>query len=384
MFLSRKHPYKSTKIKPLYLLIVLPLIFLTYSKTNAQNRSYTLNDFYQYDSELAYLTDSIFNTLSEQERVAQMIITSAGELGKSDEVVKTLVKEKRVGGVVYLKGSKTVHTKLVNTLNDITNQTNGIPLINSMDAEPSLFNGRIKGTQKMIKTIDIKDVKQCDSIVQVIDESLHAIGIHQNFAPVCDISPNNEAIKNRSFGSNQDTVITLSTQFIQTTQQDNIVATAKHFPGHGLVKGDTHKQSVYIDGELKELEIYKPLIKSGVISIMVAHITVKNNDRYHTSGLPASCSRVIVTDLLKNELNFKGIIVTDALNIMKAVTILEKAPLKASMAGCDFILMPIDEVQTAQWILDEMKVNSSYRKQVYQSVKKILRLKICLNLIPLN
>jgi beta-N-acetylhexosaminidase len=250
-----------------------------------------------------------------------------------------------------------------------------------MDAEPSLFNGRIKGTEKMIKTIDIKSTQQCDSVVKVIDKTLIEIGIHQNFAPVCDVSPNNEAIKSRSFGNNKDTVILLSNQFITTTQQDNIVATAKHFPGHGLVKGDTHKQSVYIDGELQELDIYKPLIANGVISIMVAHITVLNNENYNTNNLPSSCSRVIVTDLLKNELNFNGIIITDALNIMKAVTILDKAPLKASMAGCDMILMPIDELQTINWIEEEMKKNPAYKKQVYQSVKKILRLKICLNLL---
>ncbi|MBL4653223.1 MAG: beta-N-acetylglucosaminidase, partial [Flavobacteriales bacterium] len=119
----------------------------------------------------------------------------------------------------------------------------------------------------------------------------------------------------------------------------------------------------------------------GVISIMVAHITVRNNEKYNTNEIPSSCSKVIVTDLLKEELNFKGIIITDALNIMKAVTILDKAPLKASMAGCDMILMPIDELQTISWIEEEMKVNPAYKKQVYQSVKKIIRLKICLNLI---
>jgi beta-N-acetylhexosaminidase len=283
--------------------------------------------------------------------------------------------------VVYLKGTEADHQALIEALNLISAKNNSIPLINSMDAEPSLFNGRVMGTEKMINTIDIKSLEECDSVVKLIDSTLMELGIHQNFAPVCDLSPNNAAIKNRSFGSDRDTVIMLSKQFIESTQADNIVATAKHFPGHGLVKGDTHKQSVYIDGELQELDVYIPLIEAGVISIMVAHITVNNNEMYGTDGLPSTCSRTIVTDLLKKELGFKGIIITDALNIMKAVTILDKAPLKASMAGCDMILMPIDEVETSQWILDEMKVNPGYAKQVNQSVKKIIRLKICLGLI---
>lgn len=351
------------------------------SNAQAQSNKYSLEDFYQYDSELADKTDSIFNALTDRERIAQMIVTSAGKLGKPDHVVRELVEKNLIGGVVYLKGSKSSHKNLVDELNAISAKNNSIGLLNSMDAEPSLFNGRISGTEKMMNTIDIKTVEQCDSVVKVIDKTLIELGIHQNFAPVCDVSPNNEAIKNRSFGSNVDTIISLSNTFITSTQEDNIVATAKHFPGHGLVKGDTHKQSVYIDGALQELDVYKPLIENGVISIMVAHITVRNNEEYNTDELPASCSRVIVTDLLKEELDFKGIIITDALNIMKAVTILDKAPLKASMAGCDMILMPIDELQTIEWIEAEMKVNPAYKKQVYQSVKKILRLKICLGLV---
>lgn len=363
------------------LLCILSFSLAFTINSTAQNSDYSLADFYQYDSNLAFLTDSIFNGLTDEGRIAQMIVTSAGELGKPNQVVKELVENNKVGGVVFLKGSYNSHKKLIDELDSITKKNNFIPLLNSMDAEPSLFNGRIKGTEKMINTIDIKSQQECDSVVKIIDKTLMKIGIHQNFAPVCDISPNNEAIKNRSFGSNEDTVILLSNQFIESTQVDNIVATAKHFPGHGLVTGDTHKQSVYIDGELQELDIYKPLIEEGVISIMVAHITVRNNKKYETDGLPSSCSRTIVHDLLKEELDFKGIIITDALNIMKAVTILDKAPLKASMAGCDMILMPIDELQTIKWIEEEMKVNSAYKKQVYQSVKKILRLKICLNLL---
>ena len=346
-----------------------------------QEQEFSLADFYRYDSELDYKTDSVFDTLTEQGKVAQMIVTSAGELGKSAATVTDLVEKNLIGGVVYLKGTEEAHVSLINSLNEISKKNKTIPMINSIDAEPSLYNGRIKGTDKMMKTIDIQTMEECDSVVKVIDSKLNELGFHQNFAPVCDLSPNNEAIKNRSFGSDRDTVIAMSNQFITSTQADNIVATAKHFPGHGLVSGDTHKQSVYIDGELQELSVYEPIIANDVISIMIAHITIENNEKYQTDGLPSSCSRKIVTDLLKKEMAFKGIIITDALNIMKAVTILDKAPLKASMAGCDMILMPIDELETMNWILEEMKINAEYKKQVYQSVKKILRMKICLGLI---
>ncbi|SMG36275.1 beta-glucosidase [Marivirga sericea] len=363
--------------------VFLTTLFFLFSTFNlkAQGLKYSLADFYKYDADLAQLTDSIFNTLTERERIAQMVITSAGDLGKSDETVKDLVEKNLIGGVVYLKGKEEDHKSLIKDLKKISTHNGSIPLINSMDAEPSLFNGRILGTEKMVNTIDIKSLEQCDSVVKVINQKLRDVGIHHNYAPVVDLSPNNEAIKSRSFGSNRDSVVMLSNQFISSTQSDNIVATAKHFPGHGLVTGDTHKKSVYIDGPLQEVDVYRHLIEDGVISIMVSHITVINNEQFGTKGLPSSCSRTIVTDLLKNEMNFKGIVITDALNIMKAVTVLGKATLKASIAGCDMILMPIDELQTINWIEEEMKVNPVYKRQVYQSVLKILRLKICLNLI---
>ncbi|MDY8138737.1 glycoside hydrolase family 3 N-terminal domain-containing protein [Aquimarina sp. 2201CG5-10] len=364
------------------LLTSLLFSFLTtiQGQTNNVNQ-YTLDDFYKDNPQLDVKVDSIFNSLSTQQKVAQMIISCTGELGKPEATVKKLVENDMIGGVVFLKGSKKQHTETISALNTISNKNKTLPLLFSMDAEPSLLSGRIKGAQNVGKTIDIKTEVQSDSIVQIINQELKQIGVHHNYAPVLDISPNNEAIKSRSYGSNKDSVINLANRFIKHTQQGGIIATAKHFPGHGLVKGDTHKQSVYIDGPLQEVENYIPIIEDGVLSIMIAHITVQNNETFGTNGLPSSCSRRIITDLLKDGMCFEGIIISDALNIMKAVTILDNAPLLASKAGCDMILMPQDEEKTMTSILAEMKINPDYQKQVMESVKKILRLKICSNVI---
>ncbi|MGB1242552.1 MAG: glycoside hydrolase family 3 N-terminal domain-containing protein [Chitinophagales bacterium] len=340
-----------------------------------------MQNFYNYDPIIEAKVEEVFNSLNDRTRIAQMIVTSAGELGKSESVVLNLAKQNKIGGVVFLKGSKGSYKRTIDKLNNISNSQGQIPLLFSIDAEPSLFNGRMRGTASMMKTIDIKTVEQSDSVARVINKHLLEIGFRQNFAPVCDLSPENEAIKNRSFGTDKEQVIELSKQFIKTTQEQEIIATAKHFPGHGLVKGDTHKKSVYIDGELQELGVYPPLIDAGLLSIMMAHITIRNNPRYNTNGLPASCSRNIVTGLLKKELGFKGLIITDALNIMKAVTIIDNAPLLASKAGNDMLLMPINETKTINSILNEMEIDLFYKEQVYQSVKKIIRLKIFLGLI---
>lgn len=358
--------------------------FVFFLSFYGQSNKVSLQKFYDYDPIIEQHIDKVFHQLNDTTRVAQMIVTSAGELGKPELVVLNLAKDNKIGGIVFLKGTKENHKQMIDSLNFISKSQKQLPLIFSIDAEPSLFNGRLQGTNSIMNTIDIKTIGQSDSIAKIINKNLLEVGFHQNFAPVCDISPQNEAIKNRSFGNDKKEVIELSKQFIQTSQEQGIVATAKHFPGHGLVKGDTHKKSVYIDGKLQELDVYPPLIEVGVISIMMAHITITNNEKYNTKGLPASCSRNIVTGLLKEELGFKGIVITDALNIMKAVTIIDNAPLLASKAGNDMLLMPIDETETINAILNEMKNDPIYKEQVYQSVKKIIRLKISLGLTNLN
>ncbi|TYP76300.1 glycoside hydrolase family 3 N-terminal domain-containing protein [Aquimarina intermedia] len=363
------------------LLSTLFLFLTSIYFSHSQSTPYTLSDFYGNSTELEQKVLTIYNALSEEQRIAQMIITSAGELGKPEAVVNELAKKGAIGGVVFLKGTKANHTQHIQTLNKIAKANATPALLYSMDAEPSLLSSRIKGAKDVGKTVNIKTEAQSDQVVAAINEELNAIGVHHNYAPVLDVSTSNEAIKSRSYGSDKEQVIALANRFIQKTQDGGIIATAKHFPGHGLVSGDTHKQSVYIDGPLQEVANYEKIIADGVLSIMVAHITIKNNESYDTNGLPASCSRKIVTSLLKEEMGFKGIVISDALNIMKAVTILDNAPLLASKAGCDLILMPQDEEKTILAILNEVKKDPEYKAQVEASVKKILRLKVVAGLL---
>ena len=362
-------------------LLFILVLFSLGSVTAQQEQKFDLSDFYKYDAALEYTVDSIYDALSEHDRIAQMIVTSAGKLGKSNAVVQRLVNSHSIGGVVFLKGSKKDHKNLSAALQQTAREKGTLPLLMSMDAEPSLITGRIRGMQNVGQTIDIKTEKQSDSIVQIINRELKEIGVHHNYAPVVDISPDNVAIKDRSYGSDKEAVVRLSKRFIEASQNDGIIATAKHFPGHGLVKGDTHKQSVYIDGALLEKDNYPPLIEAGVLSVMIGHITVNNNDVYGTDGLPASCSPVIIKDLLQNEMGFKGIVISDALNIMKAVTILDNAPLQASRAGCDIILMPQDEEKVITDIRNEIQNDPVYARQIAQSIKKVLRLKVCAGLL---
>jgi beta-N-acetylhexosaminidase len=363
---------------------VLSLIFISCSrereKSEMERKPYSVQDFFTDNPELDSRVNAVFESLDNRERIGQMIVTSAGTHGKPRSVVEKLIKNKAIGGILLLGGEKGDLIALGRRFDSLGVASGALPFIYSSDAEPSLLNRKISGTQTVPKTVELLTVRKCDSVANIISNELRSMNIRHNFAPVLDMSPRNAAITNRTFGNDSATVVKLASAFARTTQSREIVATAKHFPGHGLVSGDTHNQLVSIDGALLEVPNYKPLIAQGVMSVMVGHIAVINNEKYQTDGLPASCSRVIVTDLLKNEMNFKGIVVTDAMN-MGALAPIDKASLKAVQAGCDMILMEPKELLLIDDIYELYQRDSEFKLRVDASVRKILRLKICLDLL---
>ncbi|NVK64220.1 MAG: glycoside hydrolase family 3 protein [Flavobacteriales bacterium] len=231
----------------------------------------------------------------------------------------------------------------------------------------------------MKKASEITSEEEVVEVTKSISNDLNEIGINYNFAPVTD-QAKNKTVGYRGFGTDPKNIIPYSNAFIQQTQAQNIIATAKHFPGHGLVSGDTHKSLQVINGELKEIKYYPPLIESGVLSIMVGHLAVQNNKKYNTNGLPSTISPVIIKDLLRDSLGFEGLVVTDAMG-MGGVVKIPNADVKAVAAGCDIILMPKDAEKAHQAILKEYQSNDSFKQTVDQSVKRIVRMKICLGLI---
>ena len=356
---------------------ILTVLFLFPSFLFSQQ--FNLDNFYEYHPNLQLKVDSVFNSLSDTTKVGQLVVPAVGRLGKADQHVIELCKKGKLGGVLLLNGSMESFSNYVKLFDSICEVNDLPPPIYSADAEPTLIKYKIKGSTPVPKTNAIVSIEQVDSVTQIISNDLIKIGITQNFAPVIDASPN-EVVSNRSFGLNMDTVISFSNKFIDVTQQNGIAATAKHFPGHGYVTGDTHKKLVYIDGQMKEVVNYVPIIDNKVISIMVAHIAIKNNADFSTEDLPATCSRKVVTNLLKDSLNFRGLVITDAMN-MGGVVNVPQCGLKAVQAGCDMILMPVNEEKDIDDILHEMILDHEFKAQVYSSVKKILRLKICLGLI---
>jgi len=340
---------------------------------------FKLTDFLTENAALDKEVEKVFATLDDTAIVAQLVMPAVGRLGQTEATIKSLIKQRLIGGVLMLNGTKDEFTNWIKNFESMNDTIGNLPFLYSADAEPSLVNRKIIGSTPVKKANELKTVEEVRSVAQVISAELNAIGINYNFSPVVDMSPN-KTVGFRSFGAIPANIIPWSDAFIHETQSKNIIATAKHFPGHGLVTGDTHKSLQTIDGELKEIGNYPTLIKNGVLSIMVAHIGVMNNTKYDTKGMPATTSEVIVTQLLRGEYGFKGLIVTDAMN-MGGVASIPQCEVKAINAGCDIVLMPVDAKKAHTDILKRYKTDVEFKKKVDASAKRVIRMKIALGLL---
>ena len=340
---------------------------------------FELQDFLKDNKDLDAAVDKVFATLDDTAIVAQLIMPAVGRLGQEKTTIDQHIKDRIIGGVLMLNGTKEGFTSWITDFEKQNKTYGNLPFLYSADAEPSLVNRKIAGSTLVKKANEMQSIEEVRTCAQTISKDLNAIGINYNFSPVVDMSPN-ATVGFRSFGAVPANIIPWSGAFIEETQAQGIIATAKHFPGHGLVSGDTHKALQVIDGELKEIQNYPPLIAQGVLSIMVAHIAVQNNPKYNTNGLPSTCSKAIVTDLLKNEMGYKGLIVTDAMN-MGGVVAVPEAAYKAVAAGCDIILMPVDAKKAHAEILAHYRKDAAFRAQVDAAAKKIIRMKIALGLL---
>ncbi len=359
--------------------ILFSILFCTISWFGF-GQEFSLNSFLTENSELDRKTDSIFQSLDQKAIIAQLLMPAVGRLGRTKDTIDAYIKDGCIGGVLMLNGSKDQFTEWIKDFNNIVKNSGQLPFLFSADAEPSLVNRKITGTKTVPRANTIKSKEETEKVAVSISQDLNDIGINYNFSPVVDMSAN-KTVGYRGFGTKPENIVPFSNAFITRSQEHNIIATAKHFPGHGLVSGDTHKSLQVIDGEMKELQNYTPLIENGVLSIMVAHIAVKNNEEFGTKGLPATASYKIVTELLRDSLGFKGLIVTDAMN-MGGISKLPSASAKAIGAGCDIVLMPKNVRVAHKEISNWYTNNRGFREKVNQAAKRIIRMKICLGLIP--
>lgn len=326
--------------------------------------------------------DSVFNALTPEERITQLFMIAAYSNKDMKHVRETreLIQKYNVGGLIMMQGGPMRHAKLVNYYQSLAKT----PLLLSIDGEWGL-SMRLDSTPRYPRQMALGAI-QNDSLIYYMGKQIakecKKVGLHINFAPDIDINnnPNNPVIGSRSFGENKYKVANKGYMYMAGMQDEHVMANGKHFPGHGDTDVDSHKGLPIINHSkqrLDTLELYpfKYLFDRGLSSVMVAHLNVPALDT--TKNLASTMSKKVVTDLLKNELGFRGLIFTDALNMKGASAFFEPGiiAVKALEAGNDVLLF-LEEVPKA---LEEIKkaIADGRIKQedIDERCKKILKAK---------
>ncbi len=326
--------------------------------------------------------DSVMKTLDLDQQIAQCIwIAGYSNMDIAHEVeVSDLIRKYGVGGIVFFQGTAAKQAELTNYYQSISK----VPLIIALDAEWGV-GMRLANVDKFPYQMTLGAIKDDSLIFQfgkAVAMQFKRLGMQVNFAPVADINVNsqNPVINYRSFGENREKVSAKALMYMNGMQDNNICATAKHFPGHGDTDVDSHLDLPVIThsrDRLDSIELYpfRKLIAGGVGSIMVAHLNLPSLDT--TTGLPSTLSSVIINSLLKNELGFKGLTVTDAMN-MKGVTKYFKtgeADAKALEAGNDVAEFVTDVEATIRETKNYIVMKKLTAEDIALKCRKVLALK---------
>ena len=323
--------------------------------------------------------DSIYNSMTLKEKVGQLFMVdvfSSDPKSKNDKI-DSLIKNQHIGGIIFSKGGPKRQAKLNNHYQNISKT----PLIMAMDAEWGLAM-RLDSTFAYPWNMTLGAITNNEIIYNIgkqIGEHTKRIGMHINFSPVVDINtnPNNPIIGNRSFGEDRDNVTEKALSYMRGIQSVGILANAKHFPGHGDTEKDSHKTLPTISFSKKRLDSielypYKRLIEAGLSSVMIAHLNVPSLEL--RANFPSSLSKNIVTNLLQKDLEFNGLVFTDALN-MKGASNFKKPgeiDLAAFLAGNDVLLISESIPKAQQLIMKAFNDGRIDEARLERSVKKIL------------
>ena len=317
--------------------------------------------------------------MSLDEKLGQLFMVSvaSNQSKTATDKIKNLIRSQKIGGVIFSTGGPVRQAKLTNEYQAASK----IPLLVGMDAEWGL-SMRLDSTYAFPWNMTlgaIKDNKVVEKVGNHIGKHAKRLGVHINFAPDVDINinPQNPIIGNRSFGEDRENVAQKSIALMKGMESAGVLSTAKHFPGHGDTATDSHKALPLLNfsrARLDSVELYpfKMIIQEGVSSVMVAHLEVAALEI--KKNLPSSLSENIISGVLQEELAFKGLVFTDALNMRGVVNSVKKGEveLEAFLAGNDILLMPQD-VEAAK-----AKLQKAYEKgkiseaRLAYSVKKIL------------
>ena len=370
------------RISPLFFLIFLILV-----PTAAVNNSFS--DMQEnlpgrsFSPPADYSTpwvDSVFTSLTLEQRIGQLFIIEvhSDQGQRYNDRIGRLLSDNNIGGIVFFKGGPQSQLRLTNQWQ----RQVAVPMFISMDAEWGL-SMRLDSTPSFPRQITLGAITNERLIYELGLEmgwQFRRMGMHINYSPVADVNsnPRNPVINSRSFGESRYNVARKSLAMMFGMQDAGIIASAKHFPGHGDTDTDSHHTLPVIRHSREVLDSvhlfpFAHLIEQGLLSMMIAHLNIPALD--DTPRLPSTLSRKIVTGLLQEEMGFKGLIITDALNMKGVSDYYPRGQLEvqALLAGNDILLMPenvpaaVSNIKRAleNGLLSEEYLNHKVRKVLY-------------------
>src|SRR5829696_2577683 len=337
--------------------------------------------------------DSVLATLSLRDKAAQMVWPWVlGDYTAADDPtyrrVERLVREQHLGGIIISVGSPTEIASKLNALQ----QASSLPLLVGADLETGAAF-RARGGYFLPNAIDLggatyfpyamgigatRDTTFAYQMGRATAREGRALGVHMAFAPVLDVNnnPRNPVISLRSFGENPQLVARLGAAFVRGIQENGMLATGKHFPGHGDTEQNSHLELARVTASTARLDSvelvpFRAAVQAGVRGIMTFHGQLPGLD---TSSLPATLNPRIMTDLLRTQLGFRGLVVTDALDmngVLGKMTMAEVTQ-RAVVAGNDVLLMPTDIPGAIDAVVDGVRRGLFTEARIDESARKLL------------
>ena len=346
--------------------------------------AFSINSFAQttFSPAAERWADSVFNTLNDDQRIAQLMVLRESSFSKDgpvyyDSLITALVEKYNIGGICLFQGTPVQQAIYINKYQAMAKT----PLMVCVDGEWGLgmrFDSVIALNHQMMMGAVNKE-----SLIyeygKLVAEQCKRIGIHVNYAPVVDINnnPANPVINDRSFGEDKYKVADYGVAYMKGMQDAGVMASAKHFPGHGDVSVDSHYDLPVINksmAELDSLELYpfKKMIEAGVGSVMIAHLSIPAID--NTKNVATSISKKNVTGLLRNTLGYDGLTFTDALEMKGVAKYFPGGTISAEsiIAGNDMLCLPANVEESIASIRQAIDEGRLTWEDIYEKTRKVL------------
>lgn len=365
------------------LVTVILYIVASFVPLPAQNLIPDLLAPYKNETDCRNWVDSVYNTMTQEERIGQLFMkVISPELTAANKTeIQNLITDTHIGGVLFQKGEAEAQAAITNFAQSCAT----VPLLVALDGEWGLAM-RLANTIQFPRNMTLGAVNN-DSLLycygKEVGRECREMGIHVNFAPVADVNSNpaNPVIGYRSFGEIPENVATNCIAYFKGLQSQGVIAVGKHFPGHGDTSTDSHEELPVVEHpkrRLNAVELYpfRAIIESGIDGMMSGHLYVPALD---TTYQPASLSPKVVGDLLKESMQFGGLIFTDAL-VMKGVSSSKNLCVRALLAGNDVLLDPDNVGMQIQQVKDALDQGVLTRDMLEEKVMKILTYKYIVGL----